>query len=340
MPPGTELAVGHAIELQAGNALQLEYKSGASVILQGPGEYELLSPDRVGMEHGRLNALVPPQAKGFTVSTTKTDFIDHGTEFVVALNKAGHGEVAVLDGLIEARQTSTQTVASPDQAESIMLHEGFGGRLAPDQSMPVSVQPMDTSQIDRYARNWDDAIYKPRISGEMTYIPTPPASLELGKANSTDPLLIPEQRGVVLKEDLYLNSNKSNRSIIKNSGAVVEPQQDYVIPAGTKLNSFLIHFDLPLEEIQGTVERNFKLQFKGRIVGIVEVQKYQVITDEILGLASVQYPGTGTLRGASDPPGHPNYDYIYVSDDLRTMSVKMRLSGMDQIRVLVENTDP
>lgn len=59
-----------------------------------------------------------------------------------------------------------------------------------------------------------------------------------------------------------------------------------------------------------------------------------------VGLRSVNYPMAQSLRGASDPPGHPNYDYIYVSDDLRSLSIKMRTSGMDQIRVLVENTDP
>ncbi len=337
---GTELYPGHIIALQAGSSMQLECWSGATVILQGPGEYKLHSAERVGMRHGRISAVVPPQAKGFTVSTAKTDFIDHGTEFTVVLDKEGHGEVVVLDGLIEAKPARTESQQSFNKPQSVMLHEGFGGHLVPDEVIPQSVQPIDATQAERYTRNWDDVVYRPVLSGEITYTPSPPASLTLGQSTSTDPLLIPEQRGVVLTEDLYLNADKTNKSVIEKLGLEIEPQEDYVIAAGTKLNSFLIHFDLPEQKTQGTVERDFKLRFNGRIVGVVEMQQHQVATDGVVGLASIQYPATGTLRGASDPPGHPNFDHIYISDDLRTMSVKMRLSGMDQIRVLVENTDP
>lgn len=340
LSPGTELAQGQLIALQVNSALELEYESGATVILQGPGEFKLHSTQRVGMQYGRMSAVVPPQAKGFTISTAQTDFIDHGTEFEVTLDKEGHGEVVVLDGLIEARPARTETPQTLDQPQSLMLHEGFGGRLMPDNVMPQSVQPIGQSQIDRYTRSWDEVVYRPQLSGQITYVSSPPASLELGQARSANPMLIPEQRGVVLAEDLHLNANKTNRTIIQKRGDEVDPEQDYVIAAGTKLNSFLIHFDIDGQDAEGVTERDFKLQFNGRIVAIIEMQKHQLITDGLVGLASMQYPDTGTLRGASDPPGHPNFDHLYISDDLRTLSVKMRLSGMDQIRVLVENTDP
>lgn len=338
--PGTQLEQGQVITLPSDSAMRLEYASGATVILQGPGEYELLSTERVGMDHGRISAVVPPQAKGFTVATAQTDFIDHGTEFEVTLDKEGHGEVVVLDGLIEARPAKTATPPSLDQPQSVMLHEGFGGVLLPGEVMPKAVQPINDAQVDRYTRNWDQVVYRPSLSGAIAYLSTPPASLERGEMSSTDPLLIAEQRGVLLAEDLHLNANKTNKSIIEKLGLAVDPQADYVIAAGTKLNSFLIHFDLPEGVTEGITERDFKLRFNGRIVGVVEMQKYQVATDELLGIAETQYPEENMLRGASDPPGHPNFDYIYISDDLRTMSVKMRLTGMDQIRVLVENTDP
>lgn len=336
---GTMLAQGQAIALQAGSTMELEYRSGASVILQGPGAYELLSPERIGMQQGRITALVPPQAKGFTVSTEQTDFIDHGTEFALTLDEAGYGEVVVFDGLIEARQASAQTNQAAEQAERLMLPEGVGGRLVPDEILPQTVQAIDQFQTDRYARNWDDVVYRPQLSGEITYTPSPPASLEQDQARSTNPLLIPERRGVILAEDLHLNSNKANRSIIQQLGTQVDPLEDYIVPAGAELNSFLIHFERPDKGSQSLLEREFKLQFKGRIVAIVEVLEYQLMTDEYFGLESIRYPKDNALRGAADPPGHPNYDVIYVSKDLRTLNVKMRLSGMDQIRVLVENTD-
>ena len=338
--PGAQLAQGRLIELSSGSAIELAYASGARVILQGPGEFELHSPERVGMQHGRISVVVPPLAKGFTVSTAEADFIDHGTEFALTLDKEGHGEVIVLDGLIEAKPSRTQTEQPLDQAQSIMLQEGFAGRLAPDEVIPTSVHSITTAQAERYPRHWDDVVYRPDIRGHITYTPSPPASLEVGQANSTNPMLIPEKRGVVLAQDLHLNSDKTNRVVIQKHGDIVEPDKDFVIAAGTKLNSFLIHFDIPEEDIQAVVERDFQLQFNGRIVAVIEMHKYQIETDDLFGLESVQYPSNNLLRGASDPPGHPHFDYLYVSDDLRTLSVKMRLRGMDQIRVLVENTDP
>lgn len=340
LAPGSELSQGQVIALQADSALELEYVSGARVILQGPGQFELHSPGRVGMQHGQISAFVPPLAKGFTVSTPQTDFIDHGTEFAVTLDQEGRGEVIVLDGLIEATPSIDDVTQLTSQPPSIMMHEGFGGRLVPDDQMPKSVQPISETQAERYTRHWDHVVYRPGTSGQISYLSAPPASLEPGKARSGDPLLIAEQRGVTLTEDLHLNSDKANRTLLQKQNKPIAPGQDYVIPSGTKLNSFLIHFDVQPEKVQGVIERDFKLRFNGRIVAIMEMQKHQVHTDALFGLTSTTYPGENMLRGASDPPDHPNYDYIYISDDLQTLAVKMRLSGMDQIRVLVENTDP
>jgi len=340
VPRGTELARGEKVALRAGDAMQLQFPSGARVILQGPGQFDLFSAQRVGMQQGRLTAVVPPEARGFTVSTAQTDFIDHGTEFALTLDETGHGEVVVLDGLIEAKRTRTGAQQSLDEPEHIMLREGVGGRLVPDAVLPKAVESLDQFEIDRYARNWDDVVYRPRISDQITYTAVPPASLAVGQTTSTHPLLIPERRGVTLAEDLALNSDKANRAIINKLGLQIDPDQDYVIDTGTRLNSFLIHFDLPKGPGQAVTERDFEIRFSGRILAIVQMHEYQAKTDAIVGLASVQYPSKGSLRGAADPPEHPNHDVIHVSDDLRTLSVKMRLAGFDQIRVLVENTDP
>jgi hypothetical protein len=339
LPLGALLAEGHQIDLQAGDAMQLEYRSGVSVILQGPGVFELATAEQVRMEYGRISALVPPEGKGFTVSTEQTDFIDHGTEFVVDLDESGHGEIAVLDGLVEAKQAAGGNDQSSEDAESIMIHEGIGGRLSPDEALPQSVESIDEEQANRYTRRWDDIVYRPQLAGEITYPKTPPTSLAVGKTISTNPQLIPERRAVVLEEALSLNSKRANREIIDKLGLQVDAEEDYVLGAGTKLNSFLIHFEVPRVTDQNPVEREFEIRFSGRIIGVAQSSDDQAKTDGLLGLASIQYPDEASLRGAADPPGHPNRDDIELSDDLRTLKVTMRLTGMDQIRVLVENTD-
>ncbi|NBP89425.1 MAG: hypothetical protein EBU59_13200, partial [Planctomycetia bacterium] len=65
------IGVGQALEpgtlkLRSGYA-QVEFFCGASVILEGPAELELLSPTAARFLSGRLRAQVPPAARGFQI---------------------------------------------------------------------------------------------------------------------------------------------------------------------------------------------------------------------------------------------------------------------------------
>ena len=81
--------------------LQLEFYGGATVVVEGPAEIEILDESRVICRSGRLRAHVPDQARGFTVLAPSFELVDLGTEF--GLNVADHGaaEVHVFDGKVE-----------------------------------------------------------------------------------------------------------------------------------------------------------------------------------------------------------------------------------------------
>jgi hypothetical protein len=64
--PGTNLEVGW-LKLDSGMA-QLEFVSGARVILEGPAELQLISPMEAYCRRGRLTAEVPPQAESFRIN--------------------------------------------------------------------------------------------------------------------------------------------------------------------------------------------------------------------------------------------------------------------------------
>ena len=74
---GTPLPPG-PLRLKSGLA-QIEFYSGATVIVQGPAELELLSANSVYCTRGKLRATVPPQAHGFTIRTPKLELVDRGT---------------------------------------------------------------------------------------------------------------------------------------------------------------------------------------------------------------------------------------------------------------------
>lgn len=77
---------------------QIEFFSGATVIVEGPAELELESAWRVVCRSGRLRAFVPEPAQGFTIVTPDYEAVDLGTEFALSVGSDGRSEVHVVDG--------------------------------------------------------------------------------------------------------------------------------------------------------------------------------------------------------------------------------------------------
>jgi hypothetical protein len=84
-------------------SVQIDFESGASVILQGPATFEIISRLRARLHRGKMHAEVPPHAKGFTVAVKDLDVVDYGTEFGLELDKEGNTEVHVIKGEVRVR---------------------------------------------------------------------------------------------------------------------------------------------------------------------------------------------------------------------------------------------
>lgn len=80
--------------------VHLEFFCGASVIIEGPAEFDVNSSWEGFCHKGKLRANVPPAAHGFRIDTPKSKIIDLGTEF--GLNVGEEEEsVIVFEGEIE-----------------------------------------------------------------------------------------------------------------------------------------------------------------------------------------------------------------------------------------------
>jgi hypothetical protein len=95
--PGSPLPPGRLV-LKSGFA-QIEFYSGATVILQGPAEFKLISRTEAYCARGKLRATVPAQAQGFTVGSPKFDLVDRGTEF--GLDVGEKTQVHVFEGKVD-----------------------------------------------------------------------------------------------------------------------------------------------------------------------------------------------------------------------------------------------
>lgn len=95
LPPGRlELASGY---------VQIEFFCGATVIVEGPAELDLLSPLLARVHSGRLRAQVPPAARGFSLEVDDMKVVDLGTEFGVSVSDE-EASVQVFDGEVELQQ--------------------------------------------------------------------------------------------------------------------------------------------------------------------------------------------------------------------------------------------
>ena len=102
--------------------IQVELISGASVVIEGPAAFELISPLKTFCEYGKVRASVPEQAHGFTIETSRLNVVDLGTEFTLSLEPSGKGHVQVIDGMVELHSPDEQS--TPDNIQSLKTGEG------------------------------------------------------------------------------------------------------------------------------------------------------------------------------------------------------------------------
>ena len=109
------------VRLRSG-ALLIEFFSGATVVLEGPAELEIVSTNKGHLLSGKLNAHVPPQAQGFTVTTAIGEIVDHSTDFGVDVAGDKPHELHVFTGNVEVN--SGETSLDVQSGEAIRFGTG------------------------------------------------------------------------------------------------------------------------------------------------------------------------------------------------------------------------
>ncbi|MFC1766733.1 FecR domain-containing protein [Planctomycetota bacterium] len=118
-PEEPELRRGY-LELQEGFA-QIDFKSGATAVLQAPCQLRLESSRSLFLEGGTLAVKVTEPKQGFLVHTHHGTVTDLGTEFGVVAN-AGQLETHVYDGKVALKQATIGKQRS--NVKSKLLEEG------------------------------------------------------------------------------------------------------------------------------------------------------------------------------------------------------------------------
>lgn len=89
-------------------AVHLRFSSGADLVVEAPSELKILDAMNAQLISGKVRAMVPPPAQGFTVSAYDVDYEDIGTEFglIVDENK-NSSELHVFDGQVNVKDPKT-----------------------------------------------------------------------------------------------------------------------------------------------------------------------------------------------------------------------------------------
>ncbi len=115
LPPGR-------LRLKAGYA-QIEFYSGATVVLEGPADFRLISPKEAYCTSGKLWATVPAQAQGFTIGSPRLDLVDRGTEFGMRVNGNETAEFQVFRGKVELYPTGSSR--APESRQELKTGDGL-----------------------------------------------------------------------------------------------------------------------------------------------------------------------------------------------------------------------
>ena len=118
---GSRIGSG-SLKLDAG-LVTVQFDVGAVVELEGPAEFELISPVRCRLISGKLLATVRTDFKGFVVETPNAILTDQGTSFCVSVGQDGESRMQVLEGRVDVEDRTT------GQAKVVLRNNGV--RLSP-----------------------------------------------------------------------------------------------------------------------------------------------------------------------------------------------------------------
>ena len=109
--------------------LQVEFLSGAVVVLEGPADFEIEDQWGGHCHFGKLRAEVPPQAEGFAIRTSANEVVDLGTEFALDVQPNGELEVHVLDGEVLVKDSVANRERRIQEGQA--WHQSEDGKQSP-----------------------------------------------------------------------------------------------------------------------------------------------------------------------------------------------------------------
>jgi hypothetical protein len=128
--PWGGMQAGTVLRVERGLA-EIQFGSGARVVLEGPAALELRSGNGARLLRGKLTARVPGPASGFEVLSPQGKVVDLGTEFGISVDDDGGTNVRVFAGKVKASAGDDLVSLTENQSAHI---DNTGVTLRPDDA--------------------------------------------------------------------------------------------------------------------------------------------------------------------------------------------------------------
>ncbi|MBI1368491.1 MAG: hypothetical protein GC162_07530 [Planctomycetes bacterium] len=290
---GTDLMPG-VIALKAGTA-QVVFHSGAVVDLAGPCRFEMTGANRGRLSEGALHAFVNDRAHGFAVDGPDgVRVVDLGTRFMMRVDD-GRTRVAVIEGTVETRIEN----------QMIRLTAGQGVNRQGDAWVVTDANQSGIAGMDDHVR----------------FLTFGPPVLRAGVLEDSHHLF-------VLRERANYRLRKTQSAGVVGSGSFSRGNvRSGTIPAGTCVDSYLLHFDAEGDTSESKATLDALIIFARPILGVIAFDGI-VEADATFGAPDVQYEAD-TTRGIEQE------DTFAIGPDGRTLRVHLTGWRPDELRVLV-----
>ena len=126
--------------------LEMTLRNGVRMVLQGPGEFELIDEMRAFVHEGTAVVKVPKGMSGFRLDTSSTDVLDLGTEFAVRAGRNLVTEVQVFDGAVIASGKD----GAPGGRFPKRIEAGEAARFSPNAAGGYEAIPYSESRFVRH----------------------------------------------------------------------------------------------------------------------------------------------------------------------------------------------
>ena len=162
------------LRLESGIA-EIEFYSGARIILEGPSILDLTSENSGTFVEGRMRAHVPKQAKGFSLTTSQIDITDLTGECGVSIEEDGHlTEIHCFTGNLEILgappQKKTKAIRRLQPGEALRIQTNITRNIEASSMAFVSYADIAHSSLEtstlRHNR-WNHLIERMRADADI-----------------------------------------------------------------------------------------------------------------------------------------------------------------------------